>query len=431
MKVAVVGTGYVGLVTGTCLAHLGHEVTCMDKDVERIVKLKQGISPIYEVGLEELIKNTMEQDRLDFTSSLQEALTGKDFLFVAVGTPSDEKGAADLSQLEEVVGNLVEEMKIQQKLILVMKSTVPVGTCVQIEKRLESACGAGKYSVVSCPEFLREGSAVHDFLYPERIVIGARSGEDGERVKGLFKALDVPFLMTDPSTAEMIKYASNAFLATKISFINEIARLCEAAGADVKEVARGMGLDSRIGEKFLQAGLGFGGSCFPKDTLALIHLAEEMGYDFRILKSVVDVNVQQRQQAVKKLSAMFSSGVKGKTTAVLGLSFKPGTDDLREAPSLDIIKEIQERGGRVKAYDPMVKDLPLDEQKGLEIVESPYEAASNADAVLLVTEWEEFKNMDLARLKEEMAGDIFIDGRNLFDAQNMRSLGFRYSGMGR
>ena len=429
MKTAVAGTGYVGLVTGTCLAHLGHEVTCMDVDEERISKLHSGISPIYEVGLEDLIKKCTESGHLHFTTSFEEALQDKEILFIAVGTPMDESGGADLSQLEGVVKSL-ENMDREDKLILVVKSTVPVGTCRRLESRLEES-KPGKYSVVSCPEFLREGNAVQDFLHPERIVIGADDEEDGKRVQDLFKELQAPLVLTDTATAEMIKYASNAFLATKISFINEIARLCEKTGADVKQVARGMGLDSRIGEKFLQAGLGYGGSCFPKDTQALIRLAEGLGYDFRILKSVVEVNSGLRRDAVEKLTGMLGGSLKGKTAGVLGLSFKPGTDDLREAPSLDIIRQILDGGGFVRAYDPMVKELPVSSDSKLEIVESPYEAASGSDAVVLVTEWGEFKEMDLARLKKEMAGEIFIDGRNLFDPGEMKSLGFTYSGMGR
>lgn len=428
MRIAVVGTGYVGLVTGTCLAHLGHEVTCIDKDVERIEKLKFGISPIYEVGLDELIAKNIATGRLQFSTSLQDALGEKDFLIVAVGTPSDKGGRADLSQVEAVIDSLVK-MSREKELLLVMKSTVPVGTCRRLEESMAELTAPGRYRVVSCPEFLREGSAVQDFLHPDRIVIGACESEDAYRVQEMFRGIETSYLLTDPSTAEMIKYASNAFLATKISFINEIARICEKAGADVNEVAYGMGLDTRIGGKFLQAGLGYGGSCIPKDTLALISQAEDLGYDFRILKAVIEINTEQRLLAVEKLAGILG-GLQDKTVGMLGISFKPGTDDLREAPSLDIIEQILQKGGQVQAYDPMVKKLPLNNGR-LKLVGSPFEAAENADAVILVTEWEEFKDLDLSKLRKVMLGDVFLDGRNFYEPEKMRSLGFNYFGIGR
>ena len=501
MKIAVVGTGYVGLVTGTCLAYLGHTVTCMDRDVERIEKLQRGISPIYEAGLDELLQENTGAGRLQFSTSLQEALVEKDFLVLAVGTPADEAGRADLAQVEAVTESLAQ-LPRQKELLLVMKSTVPVGTCLRQEERLAELTVPGRYRVISCPEFLREGSAVGDFLHPDRIVIGARDQGDAARVKELFGGIETTFLLTDSPTAEMIKYASNGFLATKISFMNEIARLCEKTGADVTGVARGMGLDTRIGEKFLNAGLGYGGSCFPKDTLALISLAEDLGYDFRILKAVVGINTGQRRMAVEKLAEMLGGSLEGRTVGMLGLSFKPGTDDLREAPSLDIAGQIMEQGGQVQAYDPLVKEVPpaevrrrgrqglvegtgkpaeravktveetgktaegpaaemvrkptgevaetlasngnaaergdhheaaetLGQTERLTMADSPYEAAAGADAVILVTEWEEFGKLELSKLKAAMAGNVFLDGRNFLSPEQMRSRGFNYSGMGR
>ncbi len=430
MRAAVVGTGYVGLVTGVCLSHLGHEVVCVDRDEKKIENLKKGILPIYEPGLQEILEKCAEKERLFFSSSLQSA-GGKDFLFIAVGTPSDEIGRADLSQVEAVVEAL-SRLELVEDLLVVMKSTVPVGTCIWAETFLkEKSRRPERFRVVSCPEFLREGTAVDDFIHPERIVIGAEQEGDARKVQELFAGIETRFVLTDTRSSELIKYASNAFLATKISFINEIAGICERAGADVKEVARGMGLDSRIGEKFLNAGLGYGGSCFPKDTLALIYQAEDLGYDFRILKAVAGVNEGLRKRAVQKLERLLGGNLQGKKIGLWGLSFKPGTDDIREAPSLTLIQKIKARGGEVTAYDPLVKGLSAAGIDGMRYADDPYGAAEGADAVVLVTEWEEFRKADLARVKKAMSGNVFLDGRNVFDPLEMKGLGFVYEGMGR
>ena len=448
MDIAVIGTGYVGLVTGACMADLGHRVTCMDIDTGRIEDLRRGIMPIYEPGLEELVRQNVQSGRLDFSDNFENAVRGRDILFIAVGTPSGDDGRADLSQLKAVAKNLGIVGENQGRMTnnqgpgaaalpgyVVVKSTVPVGTCRNLQDILkESSEGrqAPHPQVVSCPEFLREGSAVHDFFHPDRIVVGAEKEEDARAVGRLFEKIEAPQVLSDLESAEMIKYASNAFLATKISFINEIAAICERTGADVKEVARGMGLDTRIGEKFLNAGLGYGGSCFPKDTLALIAQAQDKGYDFRILKAVSGVNAGLRGQAVEKLKRMLGGALQGKKVAVLGLSFKPGTDDLREAPSLDIIDMLVSEGAQVKACDPLVQGekapaLPA----GANHAADAYAAAHGADAVILVTEWDVFRELDLPRLRKVMAGDVFLDGRNVYDPKTMRKEGFRYSGMGR
>ncbi len=441
----MIGTGYVGLVTGTCLADLGHRVTCMDIDADRIEGLRRGVMPIYEPGLDELVEKNVRAGRLDFCSGFEEAVQGRDALFIAVGTPSGEDGRADLSQVEAVAESLGKMSGTNTELprYVVVKSTVPVGTCRRVQDLLDTggADATGGQNggteravprVISCPEFLREGSAIQDFFHPDRIVVGAEREKDARAVGSLFEKVDAPQVLSDLESAEMIKYASNAFLATKISFINEIAGICERTGADVKEVARGMGLDSRIGEKFLNAGLGYGGSCFPKDTLALIALAEDNGYDFRILKAVAGVNAGLRGRAVEKMKELLGGVLAGKTVAVLGLSFKPGTDDLREAPSLEIIEKLAREGARVHACDPLVKgDKAPVLPDGAAHAEDAYEAARGAHGLMLVTEWDEFKNLDLARLREVMAGDIFLDGRNVYEPETVQSFGFRYSGMGR
>jgi len=431
MKVAVIGTGYVGLVTGACLAKLGHRVTCMDKNKERIESLRQGIIPIYEKGLENIVKENLAGGTLSFSDSLKEAQEDKEVLFVAVGTPSGANGRADLSQVEAVIEDLAVQPG-KNPLTVVMKSTVPVGTGRKVSALLKKfSPSPERYGVVSCPEFLREGTAVEDFLHPERIVIGSENQSDALKMKELFRDLKASYVVTDLESAEMIKYASNAFLATKISFINEIANICERVGADVEDVAKGMGLDSRIGPQFLKAGLGYGGSCFPKDTQALIGIAEDQDYNFRILRSVTEVNSVQRWRIVGKLEEMLEGVLQGKAVCILGLSFKPGTDDVRDAPSLDIIGEILKRGGLVRAYDPLVKGEELFPGDAVKDFSDAYGAAKGVDAVVLVTEWPEFGELSLADLKGAMAGDILLDGRNYFNPAAAKELGFRYSGMGR
>ncbi len=431
MKVAVIGTGYVGLVTGACLAKLGHRVTCMDKNKERIESLRQGIIPIYEKGLENIVKENLAGGTLSFSDSLKEAQEDKEVLFVAVGTPSGANGRADLSQVEAVIEDLAVQPG-KNPLTVVMKSTVPVGTGRKVSALLKKfSPSPERYGVVSCPEFLREGTAVEDFLHPERIVIGSENQSDALKMKELFRDLKASYVVTDLESAEMIKYASNAFLATKISFINEIANICERVGADVEDVAKGMGLDSRIGPQFLKAGLGYGGSCFPKDTQALIGIAEDQDYNFRILRSVTEVNSVQRWRIVGKLEEMLEGVLQGKAVCILGLSFKPGTDDVRDAPSLDIIGEILKRGGLVRAYDPLVKGEELFPGDAVKDFSDAYGAAKGVDAVVLVTEWPEFGELSLADLKGAMAGDILLDGRNYFNPAAAKELGFRYRGMGR
>lgn len=439
MEIVVIGTGYVGLVTGSCLADLGYRVTCMDIDKKRIHDLSKGKMPIYEPGLEELVEKNVREGRLSFSFDFEDAILGKDVLFIAVGTPSEADGRADLSQVEAVADSIGELRASKAEKLpdyVVIKSTVPVGTCSRVQdilaNNIDNSTKCKLPRVISCPEFLREGSAVYDFFQPDRIVVGAAKEHDAQVVGRLFEQIGAPLILTDLKSAEMIKYASNAFLATKISFINEIAKICELTGADVKEVAQGMGLDSRIGKKFLNAGLGYGGSCFPKDTMALISQAEDQGYDFQILKAVAGVNLGLRKRVVEKLKSMLGGTLEDKTVAVLGLSFKPGTDDLREAPSLDIIERLAREGARVRVCDPLVKGekAPMLPDRTQQVGDA-YQAAEGADAVILVTEWDEYKELDLARLKRVMAGYVFLDGRNVYDLDTMQSFGFKYQGMGR
>ncbi len=420
--IGVIGTGYVGLVTAAGFAELGNDVWCIDIDEAKIEGLKQGRIPIWEPGLAELVER--HKDRLHFSTNLPDALDRARLLFVAVGTPPTYSGDADLSAVHAVV----DAMPASDGHALVMKSTVPVGTGEAI-KRAFTEQGKG-FSYVSCPEFLKEGSAVDDFLHPDRVVVGDDGDWAGDAVVELYAPLDAPLVRTDVKSAEMVKLASNAFLATKISFINEIANVCEETGADVVEVAKGMGLDNRIGPKFLQAGIGFGGSCFPKDVTALKQLAGNSGYHFQLLNSVIEVNELQKRRVMAKLEKHLGSLV-GKEIGLLGLAFKPNTDDMREASSLVLSARLQAAGARVRVYDPVAHDEAEKLIRGAEFRNSALSVAEGADAVVLVTEWPEFGELDLAELAATMRGNVLIDGRNFFDADRVRDAGLAYEGVGR
>lgn len=429
-KICVVGVGYVGLVTGTCFADLGNMVIALDVNAERIENLKKGILPIYEPGLEEMVKRNVAAGRLDFTTSYMDALEGADFAFIAVGTPEGVDGEADLKYVRSAAEAIAENMS--KPIIIVNKSTVPVGTGDWVADIVRAKQPKPiPFSVVSCPEFLAEGSALADFTNPARIVLGSTDREAANHVADLHLSLRAPIVVTDLRTAEMIKYASNAFLATKVSFINEIANICEALGADVKEVAAGMGYDPRIGKHFLNAGLGWGGSCFPKDVKALAHMASVQGKHPQLLHAVMDINKYQRRQIVLKLREMLGGTLKGKSVGLLGLAFKPNTDDMRDAPSVEIARAVLAEGGTVKGYDPVAMHVAERMMPGVGMCENVYEVAEGVDAVVVCTEWNEFKQLDLARMKDSMKHPIVVDGRNLYEPKRMKALGFQYRGMGR
>jgi UDPglucose 6-dehydrogenase len=429
-NITVIGVGYVGLVTGTCFADLGNKITCLDIQEERIANLRKGIMPIYEPGLEEMVARNVKAGRLVFTTSYAEGIKEAEFVFIAVGTPSDVDGEADLKYVRAAAESVAEVM--DHPLIIVNKSTVPVGTGDWVADIIR---GKQKtpvpFSVVSCPEFLREGSAITDFMNPDRIVLGSLDREAANRVAELHLPLRTTLVVTDLRTAEMIKYASNAFLATKISFINEIANICEALGADVKEVAAGMGYDKRIGRHFLDAGLGWGGSCFPKDVKALAHMALEKGRHPQLLRAVMDINADQRRDVIAKLKSALGD-LHGKTIGILGLAFKPNTDDMRDAPSVDIANMLISKGAQVKSYDPVAmgvasRVLP----SSVQLVETAYECAAGADALIIITEWNEFKQLDLAQIKQVMKQPIIIDGRNIYEPATLKNQGFTYRCFGR
>jgi UDPglucose 6-dehydrogenase len=428
-NICVVGVGYVGLVTGTCFADLGNSVTALDISQERIDNLKVGLLPIYEPGLEEMVKRNVAAGRLKFTTSYEEALEGAEFAFIAVGTPEGVDGEADLQYVRQAVETIGSTMKAP--LIIVNKSTVPVGTGDWVAEVVRSKQTKPiPFSVVSCPEFLREGSAIADFMSPARTVLGSLDRDAANRVADLHLPLRAPIMVTDLRTAEMIKYASNAFLATKISFINEIANICEALGADVKEVASGMGYDPRIGRMFLDAGLGYGGSCFPKDVKALAHMANVQGRHPQLLQAVMDINRDQRRLVVNKVRDLLG-GLEEKVVGLLGLAFKPNTDDMRDAPAIEIASMLQDGGARVQGYDPVSMVVAGRQMPGVKLCEDAYEVAGGADALIVVTEWNEFKQLDLHRVKSLMRQPIVVDGRNIYDPALMQRLGFTYRGMGR
>ncbi len=428
-QICVVGVGYVGLVTGACFADLGNKVCALDVDEKRIENLKKGILPIYEPGLDELVKRNMKAGRLTFTTSYAEALKDAEFAFIAVGTPSGIDGGADLQYVAAAAKSIAQNMTAP--LAIINKSTVPIGTGDWVADIVKEAQPRPiDFSVVSCPEFLREGSAIGDFMSPHRTVIGSLHREAAEKVAQLHLPLRAPIVITDLRTAEMIKYASNAFLATKISFMNELADLCECVGADIKEVAAGMGYDSRIGRHFLDAGLGWGGSCFPKDVKALAYMSKEHGLMPRILDAATEVNYTRRSDVVQRLDHMVG-GLKGKTVGLFGLAFKPNTDDMREAPSIDIVEYLTKAGAKVRAYDPVAMEVARPLLPAVEMFKDPYEMAKGCDAVIVVTEWNEFKQLDLDQLKSMLNSPVVFDGRNIYDPRLMKEKGFNYQSMGR
>ncbi len=429
-KICVIGTGYVGLVTGTCFADLGNDVTCLDIDNERITNLKAGVMPIYEPGLEQLVKQNVVAERLIFTTDYESALEGAEYAFIAVGTPSGNDGEADLKYVRSAAEAIADHVK--DAILVINKSTVPVGTGDWVADVINRRRNGNplKFSVVSNPEFLREGSAINDFMNPDRVVLGSVDVEAAEKVAQLYQPLRCTIMTTDLRTAEMIKYASNAFLATRISFINEIANICEELGADVREVARGMGLDKRIGPQFLDAGLGWGGSCFPKDVKALEHMAVLHGTQPQLLQAVMEINRNQRRRAVMKLRKALKS-LNEKTIGVLGIAFKPNTDDIRDAAAIEIIHMLQNEGAHVRAYDPQAMDNAAKVLKNVTLCENPYQVAEKADALVLATEWNEFKQLDFKKLKTMMNQPVILDGRNQWDAEALRALGFTYMGIGR
>jgi len=432
MQISVIGTGYVGLVTGACFAEFGVNVLCMDNDDKRIARLEKGDVPFYEPGLSELVAKGISKGRLNFTAELTRAVDHGEVIFIAVGTPPKKDGSADLSFVEEVGRGIAGKMASYK--VIVTKSTVPVGTGALLQKVI-TAMQTKKmaFDVVSNPEFLREGSAIEDFMRPNRIVIGSDSERAIAVMKDLYRPLyliETPFVVTDVPTAEMIKYASNAFLATKISFINEIAMLCERVGADVQTVAKGMGLDQRIGSKFLHAGPGFGGSCFPKDLAALVQMGESAGNPMQIAGAAAAVNAQQRTRMIHKIADALG-GLTGRTIGILGLSFKPNTNDLREAPALSIAEELIKQGATVQAYDPAALEEASRTLAGIRPCQNSYETAKDADALVLITEWNEFRNLDFAKLKSLMRQPILIDLRNVYESSRVTQFGFRHISVGR
>lgn len=427
--ICVIGSGYVGLVTATCFADLGNRVVTVDIDERKINMLKSGEMPIYEPGLEELVERNVNAGRLNFTTSYDEGLKDAEYVFICVGTPSAVDGEADLKYVRAAAKTIAEKM--EHPLIIVNKSTVPVGTGDWTAEIVASAQPQPiDFAVVSCPEFLREGSAISDFMNPDRNVFGSTNREAAQKVADLYEPLGAPAVITDIRTAEMIKYASNAFLATRISFINEISLICERLGADVTEVARGMGFDKRIGPHFLKAGVGYGGSCFPKDVKALANMAVTHGTHPQLLNAVMEINDFQRKNIIVKVRDLLGT-ISGRKLGVLGLAFKENTDDVRESPSLTIVRTLINQGAHVKAYDPVAMDNANAEVNGMILCEDPYEVAEGVDALLVLTPWNEFKQLDLKRIKESMAGLFFVDGRNMYDPDDMRALGFVYRGVGR
>jgi UDPglucose 6-dehydrogenase len=429
MDVSVIGTGYVGLVTGACLADLGHTVVCVDQDAEKIAFVAGGNVPIYEADLEGMIKRNLESGNLKFTTDIQEAVGLSEFVFITVGTPSDRDGKADLTQVDSVARDIA--VAIRSYKVIVNKSTVPVGSTRRVEMMIEQSIEEfHEFDVVSNPEFLREGTAVFDFMNPSRIVIGSDSQKAVMRMTELYRGLSAPLLVTDPVSAEMIKYASNTFLATKVSFINAISNLCEAVGADVREVSLGMGYDERIGFEFLKAGPGFGGSCFPKDCRALLRIASENGYDFELLEGVLKVNSEQYERMVKKVEKV-AGGLQGKKIAVFGLAFKANTDDVRESPAVHVIRGLVQGGATVTAFDPQAMENARAELPGVAFAEDPYQAAGGADVLVLLTEWDEFKWLDYGRILGLMGKPNIVDTRNCLDPTVLRKIGFIYEGVGR
>jgi UDPglucose 6-dehydrogenase len=433
MRVAMIGTGYVGLVSGACFADFGHTVTCIDKDAGKIARLEQGEIPIFEPGLDQLVATNVKEGRLFFATEAAQAVREADAVFIAVGTPSRRgDGYADLSYVyaaaEEVAG-LIDGFTV-----VVTKSTVPVGTGDEIEAIIKRVRPDAEAPVVSNPEFLREGAAISDFKRPDRVVVGTTDERAREVMRGLYRPLylnETPIVFTERRTSELIKYAANAFLAMKITFINEMADLCEAVGADVQQVSRGIGLDGRIGSKFLHAGPGYGGSCFPKDTLALVRTAADAGAPIRLVETTVEVNDARKLRMAEKVAKAMDHELEGKTVALLGLTFKPNTDDMRDAPSLAIVPALQAKGARIRAFDPEGMHEAGRLLSGVDFATGAYEAAEGADAVVLVTEWDQFRALDLSRLKAAMRGALLVDLRNVYQPSEVEAEGFRYVGVGR
>lgn len=434
MKIAVIGTGYVGLVSGACLAEFGHEVTCIDNDESKISRLKHGEIPIYEPGLDSVVKKNVQAERLIFSTEYDPGIPGAEVIFIAVGTPMSRRGDgyADLSYVYEAARQLAPFLR--DYTVIVNKSTVPVGTACQVHRIISQANPDANFDVASNPEFLREGAAINDFMRPDRVVIGIDSKRAEDVLKAVYRPLyliETPFVITNTKTAELIKYAANAFLATKISFINEIANLCEEIGGDVQDVAKGIGLDGRIGRKFLHAGPGYGGSCFPKDTHALLRVAQDNGVACRIVEAVVEVNAAQKARMTRKIRQALGGSEGGKTIAVLGLSFKPETDDVRDAPSITIISKLVENGAILRAHDPQATEEAAKVLSGVKYCSNPYEACEGADAVVLMTEWNEYRALDLLRIKNALNSPVFVDLRNVYRPAAMKQLGFQYHSVGR
>lgn len=432
MHVSIVGTGYVGLVTGTCFAEFGNDVICVDNDKKKIDDLNKNILPIYEPGLDVLVAKNVKEGRLTFTTDLKTAVEKSLVIFIAVGTPPAEDGSADLQHVEAVARDVAKYMNGYK--VVVNKSTVPVGSGKWIKKMIQKSLSTKvPFAVASNPEFLREGSAIGDFMRPDRVVLGAETDEALAILKDLYAPLyliETPIVLTNLESAELIKYSANAFLATKISFINEIANICERVGADVHSVAKGMGLDKRIGSKFLHSGPGYGGSCFPKDTRAIVQIAEKAGWDFKIVKSVLEVNRQQHLLMIDKIKKAMGD-VNGKTIGVLGLSFKPNTDDMREAPSITIIKGLQEAGARIKAFDPVAMEQAKIVLPNLDYCDDTYTVAQDSDALVFLTEWNQFRSLDLEKIKGLLKEPIIIDLRNIYEPKKMKEYGFNYYCVGR
>ena len=434
MHIAIIGTGYVGLVTGTCFAEFGVEVTCVDKDEGKITPLLEGKIPIYEPGLEELVKKNINDGRLRFTTDLKEGVKDALAVFIAVGTPPREDGSADLSHVLQVAEEISQCMDGYK--VIVTKSTVPVGTGEEVRKVFSKHLPEDRFDIASNPEFLREGSAIEDFMRPDRIIIGAETEQARAILRDLYRPLyliETPFVFTNIATAELIKYASNAFLATKITYINEMANLCEQIGGDVHVVAKAMGLDGRIGSKFLRAGPGYGGSCFPKDTLALLNISRKLGYPSKIVESVVEVNEAQKQRAYVKIKDILGGDVKGKVVALLGLAFKPNTDDFRESPAEVIVNGIREDGGTVRAFDPAAMEQARESlgEDGITYCENSYEAVTGADVMVIVTEWNQFRLLDLGKCKDLLKSPNLVDLRNVYEPDATRALGYTYTSIGR
>ena len=433
MRVVMVGTGYVGLVSGVCFADFGHDVICVDKDPEKIETLNNGGIPIYEPGLDALVAKNVKAERLSFTTDLKAAMENADAVFIAVGTPSRRgDGYADLSYVYAATEEIAQHM--DGFTVVVTKSTVPVGTGDEVEKILAKHHDAESFAVVSNPEFLREGAAISDFKRPDRVVVGTENAKAKKVMRSIYRPLfinETPIIFTSRRTSELIKYAANSFLATKITFINEMADLCEAVGANVQEVAKGIGLDKRIGSKFLHAGPGYGGSCFPKDTLALARTAEEANVSLSIVSSVVDANEARKRRMANKIIDALGGDLTGKTIAVLGLAFKPNTDDMRDAPSLTIIPRLQDKGARIHAYDPEAMTEAKELLNGITYMDGPYRCLQEADALVILTEWDEFRALDMHRVKAALTAPDVIDLRNIYQPEAMRAAGFNYTSIGR